>query len=108
MLSGDVARAIGFYAVALCMALALAVLCTPLLGDSTAMVTMLTPAAAAVIMLAITGEARSPADWKSLGVARGGVSGWPPALLGPVGILGTSYGLLIALGLASLTVPEAD
>jgi membrane protease YdiL (CAAX protease family) len=102
------AKAAMFYVIAFGLAFILSAHFASALGEAVAMVTMLTPAAAVVIMLAVTGEARSPDAWASLGVARAGVKGWPLAILGPVIILVASYGILIAVGIAWLVAPEAS
>jgi membrane protease YdiL (CAAX protease family) len=102
------AKAAMFYAIAFGLALILAAFFASALGEAVAMVTMVTPALAVAIMLAVTAEGRSPDAWASLGVSRAGLKGWPLAILGPVIILVASYGILIAFGLASLVAPEAS
>ena len=93
-----------FYAIALGLAIVLAMFCSIVLGESVAMVTMVTPVIAAVIMLLGTGEGR--AGWMSLGVNRAGLNSWWLAVVGPLVILAASYGVLVTLGLARIVTPE--
>jgi membrane protease YdiL (CAAX protease family) len=104
-LTGPVKAAI-FYIVTLGLALILAVFFSGAFGEATAMLTMLTPATAMLIMmLVVTGEGRSRAGWVSLGVNRLGLNGWWLAILGPAVILLVSDAILIVTGLASLRAP---
>ena len=104
-LSGT-AKATIFYVITLGLALILAVFFSRTFGEATAMLTMLTPAIAMLIMmLVVTGEGRSRAGWMSLGVTRLGFNGWWFAILGPALILLVSDAILIVTRLASLRAP---
>ena len=104
---GGSAKATIFYVITLGLALILAIFFSGTFGEATAMLTMLTPAIAMlVMMLVVTGEGRSRAGWLSLGVTRAGLHGWWLAILGPMVILVASYGLLIVVGMASFGAPE--
>ena len=66
-LSGT-AKATIFYIITLGLALILAIFFSGTFGEATAMLTMLTPVTAMLIMmLVVTGEGRSRAGWTSLG-----------------------------------------
>lgn len=99
------ARAAIFYAIALGLAVIVSVFAGSL-GEFSAMVTMLTPAAAVVVMLVLTREGFGRAARESLGLSRSGLGIWWFAILGPVGLLVASYAVLVAAGLATFAVPE--
>jgi membrane protease YdiL (CAAX protease family) len=68
---------------------------------------MITPALAVVVMMLLeTKEGGFRDGWTSLGITRGGFNGWWLAILGPAGILIASYGILVLVGLASISAPE--
>ena len=100
-MQGGPTRALLFYAIALVLAVVLAAWFTSALGEAVALVTMLTPATAVVITMLLTGEGRSAADWRSLGITHAGFKGWWLAILGPVAILVASYDILLVVGAAS-------
>ena len=79
-----------------------------MLGEASAVVTMLTPAVAVVIMVTLV----SPeGGWRTvlskLGLTSAGLKGWPLAIGGPVLIQLCALILLISLGLTALARPEA-
>jgi membrane protease YdiL (CAAX protease family) len=80
----------------------------PLLGEYSRAVTMLTPAAAVVIMLTLVAP---EGGWRKmlpdLGLTSAGLKGWPLAIGGPVLIQLCSLVLLVSLGLTALVRPEA-
>jgi membrane protease YdiL (CAAX protease family) len=100
------ARAVIFYAIALGLAVVVSLFAGSL-GEFSAMLTMLTPAAAVVVMLLLTREGFGRAARGSLGLSRAGLGIWWFAILGPVVILVASYAILVAAGLATFAVPEA-
>lgn len=102
---GGPARAVIFYIITLGLAVILAVFFADVFGEATAMVTMMTPLVAAIVMLVVTNEGPSRAGWTSLGITRPGFRGWWLAILGPAAILVISYGILIVVGAASLHAP---
>jgi membrane protease YdiL (CAAX protease family) len=79
----------------------------PVLGEASAVVTMLTPAAAVAIMLTLVAP---EGGWRKvlpdLGLTSAGVKGWPLAIGGPVLIQLCSLVLLLSLGLTALVRPE--
>jgi membrane protease YdiL (CAAX protease family) len=98
-----------FYAIALGLALILAAFFAGSLGETTALVTMLTPAAALLVMLRLEdGTWRSREWWAALGVARAGLGGWPLAILGPIAILVASDAIIVAGGLGRIAAPEVS
>jgi membrane protease YdiL (CAAX protease family) len=99
------ARAAICYAIALGLAVVVS-LFAGTFGELSPLVTMLTPAAAVIVMLLITREGFGRMARDSLGINRAGLGGWWFAILGPVGILVASYAVLVAAGLASFAVPE--
>jgi membrane protease YdiL (CAAX protease family) len=83
-------------------------LAVPLLGETTAAVTMLTPAVAVLIMLSLVSR---EGGWRKmlrdLGLTSAGLKGWPLAIGGPLLIQLCALVLLVALGLTALAWPEA-
>ena len=103
---GGPAKAAVFYAITLGLAL-LVCLAAPLFGETSLLITMLTPVTAVlIIMLVVAPEGRATAAWTSLGLARAGLKGWPLAILGPVVILLASYAIILAAGFGALAVPD--
>ncbi len=103
---GGTRIALIFYMIALGLAV-LVRLAVPVLGLASNVVTMLTPAAAAVIMLTLV----SPeGDWRKavsdLGLTSAGLKGWPLAIGGPVLIQVCALVILVSLGLTTLVRPE--
>jgi membrane protease YdiL (CAAX protease family) len=99
-------KALVFYAIALSLAVLVRV-ATPVLGEASAVVTMLTPAVAVAIMLTLVAP---EGGWRKvlpdLGLTSAGVKGWPLAIGGPVLIQLCSLVLLLSLGLTALVRPE--
>jgi membrane protease YdiL (CAAX protease family) len=94
-----------FYAITLGLALLIALF--PVFGERSTVVTMLTPAIAVLVMvLLFTRDGWTRSGWTALGVNRLGLKGWWLAILGPIAVLGLSYGILILVGQASLKLPE--
>ena len=104
----DTAKAAIFYAITLALALIAAIFFSDALGEATGMLTMVTPTIGLLVMLLTTREGQSRAGWLSLGVMRAGFRLWWLAILGPTFVLATTYGLLIAAGMASLHAPEVS
>jgi membrane protease YdiL (CAAX protease family) len=99
-------KALVFYAIALSLAVLVRV-AAPVLGEASAVVTMLTPAVAVAIMLTLVAP---EGGWRKvlpdLGLTSAGVKGWPLAIGGPVLIQLCSLVLLLSLGLTALVRPE--
>ena len=92
----ETGRAAVFYAIAFGLA-AIAALFAPTLGEGALMLMMLTPTAAALVMvLLVTREGRSRGAWAGLGLTRAGWSGWPLAILAPTVLLSVAYVILWA------------
>jgi membrane protease YdiL (CAAX protease family) len=71
-------------------------------------VAMLTPLVAVVLMLfVVTRDGYTREGLKSLGLHRIGLRAWPVAILVPLAVLGVAYGVVWAIGLAEVAVPEA-
>ncbi len=97
-----------YYAIAFGLAVLVA-LFSGVFGERSPVVTMLTPAIAALVMvLVLTRDGWTRRGWTVLGVNRLGLKAWPLAILGPVAILAIAYGLLILFGQASLKAPEVS
>ena len=102
--SKDSARAVLVYVIAIGLAV-LIVAFASRIGEVAALVTMLTPAIAVVLVMLVTGEARSRSAWRGLGLVHLGLRGWPLAILVPALVLLASYAAIWALGLGALTPP---
>lgn len=100
-------KAMVFAVIALGLSL-LVSLAAPVLGETSPLVTMLTPSVAAAIMLvAVTSEGRSRAAWVSLGVTRTGLRGWPLAIVGPALALLFTYVIVWASPLGEVKAPAS-
>jgi membrane protease YdiL (CAAX protease family) len=99
-------KAFNFYAITLALAV-LVRLAVPVIGEASLMVTMLTPAVAAVIMVTVIApEGGFRASVARLGLARAGLKGWPLAIGGPALIHLAGLLLLSVLGLTALVAPQ--
>jgi membrane protease YdiL (CAAX protease family) len=97
----DTTKALIFYSIAFALAVLVTVL-APLIGAGAGFVTMFTPLIAVLIMLlVVTRDGYSRAGWRSLGLHRAGLRGWPLALLGPALVLGCTYALAWQIGVGS-------
>ena len=99
-------KAFVFYAITLGLAL-LVRLAVPVIGDASVLVTMLTPAIAAAIMLifvAPEGGWRDAAT--SLGLKSAGWKAWPFAIGGPALIHTVALAILAGAGLTTLVAPQ--
>ncbi len=103
---GGTRNALIFYMIAFGLAVMVR-LAVPVLGGASNVVTMLTPAVAAVIMLTLVspegGWRRAVAD---LGLTSAGLKGWPLAIGGPVLIQVCALVVLVSLGFTTLVRPE--
>ncbi len=98
----DGGKALVFYAIALVLALAVA-----LVPGATTFVYAFTPlAAVAVMMFVVTREGYTKEGLKSLGLHRPGLGAWPAAVLVPLLVMGAAYGVVWATGIAPFSVPE--
>lgn len=92
-----------FYAVALGLAVVLA-LNAAALGETVLLLTMFAPlVAVAFVKLAVTGEGRSLAGWKDLGLHRPGIRYWPAAILLPLAVLLPGYLFVWGTGLGEFS-----
>ena len=99
-------NAFAFYAIALALAVAVR-LAVPVVGHASLALTMLTPALAVAIMLALVspeGGLRDAA--RNLGLTTAGLKGWPLAIAGPALIQAAGLAILVAAGLTTLAAPE--
>ena len=95
-----------FYALTLGLAV-LVRLAVPWIGEAGVLVTMLTPAIAAVIMLTlIAPEGGFRQAVTSLGLTSAGLKGWPLAIGGPALIHALGLAILVAAGLTALAAPR--
>ena len=92
-----------FYVITLGFAIGVRLL-VPFVAESSALLTMLTPALATVIMLITLDPAT---DWRralvDLGMTRLGLKAWPLAILGPTAILFAGLIVLVGLGYTAIT-----
>lgn len=101
----DTTKALTFYSIAFGLAV-LVTLLSPLLGAGAAFLTMFTPLFAVLLMLlVVTRDGYSRAGWRSLGLHRAGLRGWPLALIGPALVLGCTYALAWAIGVGKFAQP---
>jgi membrane protease YdiL (CAAX protease family) len=101
----DLGKSSIFYALAFGLSVVTALL-YPLLGEGYTIVAMFGPLAATLLMLlVVTRDGRSKSGWATLGLHRPGFSGWAPAILIPLVVLGSAYGIVWATGLAGVRMP---
>ncbi len=101
----NTAKAALFYVIALSLAGAIAATAS-IWGGSTPLVTMLTPAAAVlVMMLLVTNDGRRRDAWASLGLHKVGLNGWPFAIIVPVLVLSGAYAVTWISGVAEIKAP---
>ncbi|MCC6456016.1 MAG: CPBP family intramembrane metalloprotease [Caldilineaceae bacterium] len=99
---GSVTKAALYYVVAFALAVVVAMF-GERLGDVSRIVSMFTPLAAVLIMLLlVTRDGYRGDGWQNLGVHRLGLSGWPLAILGPVVVLGCTYGFVWLTGIGRI------
>ena len=99
-------RAFACYAITLALAVAL-VFAVPFLGETSLVVTMMTPTIAAVVMLAvISPEGGFRKVLNLLGLDRAGWKGWPLAIGGPASIHLIGLVILSLAGLAIFAAPQ--
>jgi len=98
----DRTKAAAFYVIA--VVLAVLYVLTP---ESNTFVYMFTPLAATLVMLfVVTRDGSTAAGRRRLGLHHLGVRAWPAAVLVPLAVLGTAYGVVWASGLGTLSVPQ--
>ncbi len=101
----DLGKSSIFYALAFGLSLTTSLL-YPVLGDALVILLMFGPFASTLLMLlVITPDGRSRSGWALLGLHRPGFSGWAPAILLPLLVLGAAYGIVWATGLAGVRMP---
>jgi membrane protease YdiL (CAAX protease family) len=102
----DLTKAVAFYAIT--FALALAVTFLPGEGNTLPLLSMLAPIAAVLLVqFVVTRDGYSRAGWAVLGLHRSGIRWWGLAVLGPLVVLGASYGVVWGTGLASVAPSPA-
>jgi uncharacterized protein len=95
-----------FYALTLGASVALAVFATPVIGELSTLLVMLTPLVAGLVMkLVVTREGYSRAGWTDLGFARPGFRLWPLAIGLPFAVLLVAHGTVWLCGVAQVAVP---
>src|SRR5215213_9032704 len=91
-----------FYIFAFGMALLLAIFGQGL-GERIRVVSMSTPLLATLLMLlVVTRDGYTREGWTLLGIQRAGWRTWPLAILGPVVVLGVTYGIVWTTGIGRL------
>jgi membrane protease YdiL (CAAX protease family) len=101
-------KAFSFYALAFGLAVAVS-FAAPVIGEASNLVTMLTPAIAAGIMLAfIAPEGGFRDAMNTLGLTSAGLKGWPFAIAGPVLINVVAVAILVAAQYTNLAAPEGS
>lgn len=99
-------KALLFYAMTFGMSLAIALFASPLIGELGTLIVMLTPTIAVLLMMLVfTRDGRTRASWTELGLHRLGLKVWPIAFIAPLAILGISYGIVWATGIAGINLP---
>jgi membrane protease YdiL (CAAX protease family) len=99
------AKAALFYVIALSLAGAIAATAS-IWGGLTPLVTMLTPAAAVLVMMfLVTNDGRRREAWASLGLHKFGLNGWPFAIVVPILVLGGAYAATWTSGVAEMKAP---
>ncbi len=102
----DTNRAFVFYAITLALALGIA-MSASIIGEASTVVTMFTPAIAALIMLTIVapeGGIRTAASLLCLN--RAGLKAWPVAVAAPTAIHLAGFAMLALTGLATFAAPQ--
>ena len=101
----DLTKSIWFYIIAFGLTLAVS-LASGQLGVDPGLSIMFTPLIAVVVMFFIvTRDGHSKEAWLSLGLHRPGFRSWGLALLAPIGVLISVYGLAWILGIVRSTSP---
>ena len=99
-------RAFAFYGITLGLAVLVAI-AAPVLGEASPLVTMFTPAIAAIIMLAfVAPEGTLRGVLRKLGLTTAGLKGWTLAVGAPFAIHALGLALLVWAGLMVLAMPE--
>jgi hypothetical protein len=99
-------KAFTFYGITLALAVAVS-FATPVLGQASLVVTMLTPTVATLIMLTlIAPEGGIRKALSLLGLDRAGLKGWPLAIAGPAAIHLAGFLILSIAGLAVFAAPQ--
>jgi membrane protease YdiL (CAAX protease family) len=100
----ELGKGLTFYGIV--FALVVGIAFVPLDGHTMLLVAMFMPTVSVLLMLfVVTRDGFSRAGWASLGLHRPGLRGWPAAVLGPLLILGVSYGIVWSTGIAAFTPP---
>jgi membrane protease YdiL (CAAX protease family) len=99
-------KALLFYALTLGMSLAIALLATPYIGELGTLIVMVTPTVAVLLMqLVFTRDGYTRRGWSDLALHRTGWRVLPLTFGGPLLILGISYGIVWATGIAQVQLP---
>lgn len=101
----ELKNAIAFYAITFGLAVVVR-LAVPLIGEASLPVTMLTPAIAATLMLAVVApEGTFRQTLFNLGLTRLGVKGWPLAIAAPALIFAVALGVIALTGTSAIAAP---
>jgi uncharacterized protein len=91
-----------FYALTLGQSVGIALFLTPILGEITLLMVMLTPLVSVLVMkLVVTREGWHRGGWSDLGLQRLGLRQWIIAAGLPIVVLAFAYGVVWSLGVAS-------
>jgi membrane protease YdiL (CAAX protease family) len=95
-----------FYTLTLGASVALAIWATPVIGEFSTLIVMLTPLLSVLVMkLFVTREGFSREGWADLGFNRAGFKVWPIAIGLPFLVLLVAYGAVWAAGIAHVAIP---
>jgi membrane protease YdiL (CAAX protease family) len=100
------AKAFLFYAIAFGLTVMVSLL-YPVIGEMAAFIHMYTPTLSVLIMmLVVTRDGYSRAGWATLGLHRLGLRWWSLALIGPLVVMSTVYGIVWNTTVAQFVVPN--
>lgn len=103
---GSLMKAGLYYLIAFTLAVLVAVFGQGL-GERSAILTMFTPMAAVLLMLlVVTRDGYTRVGWRVLGLERAGWGSWGLAILGPLLMMGFTYTLVWATGIALLDLTQ--
>lgn len=102
----DSAKAFVFFALAFGLTILISLL-SPLLAEATMFLHMFSPTLSVLLMmLVVTHDGYSANSWRSLGLHRAGFGSWGFAILGPLVMMSTVYGLVWGSGLGHTFMPS--
>jgi membrane protease YdiL (CAAX protease family) len=105
---GSLMKASLFYLIALTLALLVALFGQGL-GERSAILSMVTPLAAVLLLLlVVTRDGYTRAGWRVLGLHGAGWGSWGLAVLGPLLVLGCSYAIVWSTGIGRLDLTNSQ